>query len=112
MRTGTAVASESWTHARSRRSHPEGEYGASGASLSDARAYGRLDGLRNAEMGQPGRSREAFVQVGRPWTMSWARRRRALWCPMVELGGGLCMPCPGREPAEREALLEQAAAWF
>jgi hypothetical protein len=39
--------------------------------------------------------------------------QRASCCLMVELpGGALCTSCPGREPAERHALLEQAARWF
>jgi hypothetical protein len=39
--------------------------------------------------------------------------QRASCCLMVELpGGALCTSCPGREPAERQALLEQAARWF
>ncbi|WP_245160756.1 (2Fe-2S)-binding protein [Blastococcus sp. CT_GayMR16] len=39
--------------------------------------------------------------------------QRASCCLMVELpGGSLCTSCPHRLPAEREALLEQAARWF
>jgi ferric iron reductase protein FhuF len=39
--------------------------------------------------------------------------RRASCCLMVELpGGALCTSCPRRPPAERQALLEQAARWF
>jgi ferric iron reductase protein FhuF len=39
--------------------------------------------------------------------------RRASCCLMVELpGGSLCTSCPRRPPAERDALLEQAARWF
>jgi hypothetical protein len=39
--------------------------------------------------------------------------RRASCCLVVELpGGGLCTSCPRRPPAERHALLEQAARWF
>jgi ferric iron reductase protein FhuF len=39
--------------------------------------------------------------------------RRASCCLMVELpGGALCTSCPRRPPAERAALLEQAARWF
>ena len=39
--------------------------------------------------------------------------QRASCCLMVELpGGALCTSCPGRKPAERLALLKQAARWF
>jgi ferric iron reductase protein FhuF len=39
--------------------------------------------------------------------------RRASCCLMVELpGGALCTSCPRRPPAERHALLAQAARWF
>lgn len=39
--------------------------------------------------------------------------RRASCCLMVEMpGGSLCTSCPRRPPAERAALLEQAARWF
>jgi len=39
--------------------------------------------------------------------------RRASCCLMLELpGGALCTSCPRRPPAERHALLEQAARWF
>jgi hypothetical protein len=39
--------------------------------------------------------------------------RRASCCLVVELPGGLlCTSCPRRPPAERQALLEQAARWF
>ena len=39
--------------------------------------------------------------------------QRASCCLMVELpGGALCTSCPRRTPAERQALLEQAARWF
>jgi ferric iron reductase protein FhuF len=39
--------------------------------------------------------------------------QRASCCLMVELpGGALCTSCPRRDPAERRALLEQAARWF
>jgi len=39
--------------------------------------------------------------------------RRASCCLVVELpGGSLCTSCPRRQPAERHALLEQAARWF
>ena len=39
--------------------------------------------------------------------------RRASCCLVVELpGGALCTSCPRRPPAERQALLEQAARWF
>jgi hypothetical protein len=39
--------------------------------------------------------------------------RRVSCCLVVELpGGALCTSCPRRPPAERSALLEQAARWF
>jgi hypothetical protein len=39
--------------------------------------------------------------------------RRASCCLVVELpGGALCTSCPRRTPAERLALLRQAARWF
>ena len=39
--------------------------------------------------------------------------RRASCCLVVEVpGGSLCTSCPRRPPAERAALLEQAARWF
>ena len=39
--------------------------------------------------------------------------QRASCCLVVELpGGSLCTSCPRRAPAERLALLEQAARWF
>lgn len=39
--------------------------------------------------------------------------RRASCCLMVELPGqAMCTSCPRRPPAERQALLEQAAGWF
>jgi ferric iron reductase protein FhuF len=39
--------------------------------------------------------------------------QRASCCLMVELpGGALCTSCPRRPPAERLALLAQAARWF
>jgi hypothetical protein len=39
--------------------------------------------------------------------------QRASCCLMVELpGGSLCTSCPRRTPADRHALLEQAARWF
>jgi hypothetical protein len=39
--------------------------------------------------------------------------RRASCCLMLELpGGAVCTSCPRREPAERHALLQQAARWF
>jgi ferric iron reductase protein FhuF len=39
--------------------------------------------------------------------------QRASCCLMVELpGGALCTSCPRRPPAQRLALLEQAARWF
>jgi len=39
--------------------------------------------------------------------------QRASCCLMVELpGGALCTSCPRRTPADRLALLEQAARWF
>jgi hypothetical protein len=38
---------------------------------------------------------------------------RASCCLLVELpGGSLCTSCPRRPPAERQALLEDAARWF
>jgi hypothetical protein len=39
--------------------------------------------------------------------------QRASCCLMLELpGGAVCTSCPRREPAERQALLQQAARWF
>lgn len=39
--------------------------------------------------------------------------RRVSCCRMIDLpGGALCTSCPRRLPAERSALLEQAARWF
>ena len=78
-----------------------------GRALGDVPAVTALAGPLAAAIGAP-------LPVPRYVDVAGARfTRRASCCLLVELpGGALCTSCPRRPPAERQALLEQAARWF
>jgi ferric iron reductase protein FhuF len=78
-----------------------------GRALGDVPAATAHAAPLAAAIGQP-------LPVPRYVDVAGARfTRRASCCLMVELpGGALCISCPRREPAERLALLAQAARWF
>jgi ferric iron reductase protein FhuF len=78
-----------------------------GRALGDVPAVTTLAGPLATAIGVP-------LPVPRYVDVAGARfTRRASCCLMVELpGGALCTSCPRRPPAERQALLAQAARWF
>jgi hypothetical protein len=78
-----------------------------GRSLGDVPSVTALAAPLAAGIGAP-------LPVPRYVDVAGARfTRRASCCLMVEVpGGSLCTSCPRRPPAERAALLEQAARWF
>ena len=78
-----------------------------GRALGDVPAVTALAGPLAAAIGAP-------LPVPRYVDVAGARfTRRASCCLVDELpGGSLCTSCPRRPPAERHALLEQAARWF
>ena len=78
-----------------------------GRALRDVPGVTALAGPLGAAIGAP-------LPVPRYVDVAGARfTHRASCCLMVELpGGSLCTSCPRRPPAERAALLDQAARWF